>query len=404
MGSTDTALIRSYRRAYEKRVKKLGVDTASFGAGFGLPEADFTNREAVAFEQKEGKLKLQIKGSDTTNALDRFNVWINEVPLFGVKGISVRGKNVNNIDTVITVALSAGTNVIETSITNVNGTESYRMPLTVSYSPSQPYKERLHFIGIGIDQFKDSIQNLSWSVKDIRDLALKIKEKHNDVIIDTLFNGGVTNESVKNLKARLLNTTENDKVIVSYSGHGLLSKTYDYYLSTYDVNFNKPEEGGLAYEELEGLLDGIPARKKLMLIDACHSGELDKEEILKIEAQDSIRTKEGLITTKSNIKNVQKKVGMKNSFELMQQLFVNVGRSTGATIISAAGGTQFAQERGDLKNGVFTYSILEFMKNNTSATVSQMRAYVNKRVPELTKGLQVPTTRTETVALDWTFW
>ncbi len=57
-----------------------------------------------------------------------------------------------------------------------------------------------------------------------------------------------------------------------------------------------------------------------------------------------------------------KMLGTKNSFELMQQVFVNVGRSTGATIISAAAGTQFALERGDLKNGVFSYCILELMK------------------------------------------
>ena len=80
-------------------------------------------------------------------------------------------------------------------------------------------------------------------------------------------------------------------------------------------------------------------------------------------------------------------LGMKNSFELMQTLFVNVGRSTGATIISAAGGTQFAQESGDLKNGVFTYSILEYMKDHPFATVTELKNYVNKRVPELTKGL-----------------
>ena len=54
----------------------------------------------------------------------------------------------------------------------------------------------------------------------------------------------------------------------------------------------------------------------------------------------------------------------------MQSLFVNVGKGTGATIISAAGGMQYAQERGDLKNGVFTYSIIEAMNNNSTLKVS----------------------------------
>jgi hypothetical protein len=89
---------------------------------------------------------------------------------------------------------------------------------------------------------------------------------------------------------------------------------------------------------------------------------------------------------------------------LMQELFVNLGTSTGATIISAAAGTQLALEKGDLKNGVFTYSILEFMEQHSSATVSELKEYVNRRVRELTNGLQVPTTRAENIMVDWRVW
>lgn len=83
---------------------------------------------------------------------------------------------------------------------------------------------------------------------------------------------------------------------------------------------------------------------------------------------------------------------------------MNVGRSTGATIISAAAGTQFALERGDLRNGVFSYSILELMKKKTTVTVSEMKTYVNQRVTELTKGVQVPTSRNENKVMDWQVW
>jgi hypothetical protein len=99
-----------------------------------------------------------------------------------------------------------------------------------------------------------------------------------------------------------------------------------------------------------------------------------------------------------------KKIGTKNSFELMQEVFVNVGRSTGATVIAAAAGTQFALERGDLKNGVFSYSILELMKNQSSVTISELKKYVNQRVTELTLGMQVPTSRNENNILDWKVW
>lgn len=403
ISSTDTALINSYRKAYQKRIKKLGIDTTQFKDGYSVPESDFINRDAIEYEQTKDKLILKIKAVDSTYKLERFNVWVNEVPLFGLRGIQVKRKNV--FDTTLTITLSQGENRIETSVININGTESYKMPLFVKYTPAKPIEEKQYFIGIGINQFANSDYNLSWSVKDIRDLALKLKTKYPNIFIDTLFDSNVTKENILALKQKLLQLQEEDKVIVSYSGHGVLSKDFDYFLSTYSINFEKPEEKGLSYDDLENLLDSIRPRQKLMFIDACHSGEVDKDEIEKVEVFKKELEKNG-ITTKSTIKitKKEKQLGMKNSFELMQSLFVNVGKGTGATIVSAAGGMQYAQERGDLKNGVFTYSILEAFNKHTTLKVSELKKIVGERVTQLTNGLQKPTSRNETNNYDWMVW
>lgn len=44
------------------------------------------------------------------------------------------------------------------------------------------------------------------------------------------------------------------------------------------------------------------------------------------------------------------------------------------------------------------------MKNNPDTTISKLKEYVNKRVPELTKATQVSTAKTETNAIDWKVW
>lgn len=402
IGNTDTALIKSYRKAWEKRIKKLGIDTTQFRDGYSVPECDFVNRDQIEAEQKTETVRLHIKANDSTYLLDRFNIWVNESPLFGQRGISIRKQNSNMLDTIITIKLSQGENRIECSITNANGTESYRMPLYVSYTPAVKQKESLRFIGIGIDRFSEKGHDLQYSVKDIRDLSAKLKEKYgNDIQIDTLFNENVNSRKVSALKKQLQQTSVNDKVILAYSGHGLLSKGYDYFLSTYSVNFDNPEINGLPYEELENLLDSIPARRKLMLIDACHSGEVDKEEMTRITGATDTLSQQGTKGGKPTYTG-KTTLGMKNSFELMQSLFVNVGKSTGATVISAAAGTQFALERGDLKNGVFTYSILEAMNKYPSIKISELRKIVGERVEKLTNGLQKPTSRNETIATDWT--
>ncbi len=408
IGNPDTALIKTYRNAYYKRIKKLGIDTTAFREGYSVPEADFVNREEISFEQKDEILSLHLKGLDSTYNLDRYNVWVNEVPIFGQRGISIRNTNINSLDKTIKISLSEGENRIETSITNINGTESYRKPLTVNYTPATKQKEKMYFIGIGIDQFKDKSYNLNYSVKDIRDLSAKLKKQYgNDIIIDTLFNDNVTVSNIKALKQKLTNTTVNDRVLISYSGHGLLSKDYDYFLSTYTVNFKNPAENGLPYDELESLLDSIPARKKLMLIDACHSGEVDKEEFRQVKISQSTLAANHVVSKGGEIAESEEgtqKLGLKNSFELMQNLFVNVGKSTGATIISAAAGTEFALENGNLKNGVFTYCIMEAMDKYPAMKVSKLKKTVGARVQELTNGMQKPTSRNEAIAVDWNVW
>lgn len=401
IGNTGIGLIKSYQKAYEKRIKKLGIDTTTFRDGYSVPEADFANRESIEREQKQKDLMLHIVGADTAYKLDRYNIWVNEVPVYGQRGISIRSGNSNNLDITTTIHLSEGENKIETSITNVNGTESYRMPLIVDYNPLTSQKPIIHFIGIGIDKFAESKYNLQYSTKDIRDLSFKLKEKFgNEIIIDTLFNADVSIDKVKALKNQLLQTTENDKVIIAYSGHGVLSKDFDYYLSTYSMNFEMPEKVGLSYEDLENLVDSIPARKKLMLIDACHSGELDKEDLVALNnVPNSVKGIKPVLY-KQNVKHL----GLKNSFELMQSLFVNVGKGTGAVIISAAAGTQFALESGDLKNGVFTFSILEALNKYPTLRISELKKIVSERVEQITHGLQKPTSRKETIAVDWDVW
>ena len=62
------------------------------------------------------------------------------------------------------------------------------------------------------------------------------------------------------------------------------------------INFSNPEENGIPYEEIENLLDGIPARQKILLLDACHSGEVDKEDLQVVnKAGENLLTKNTVI-------------------------------------------------------------------------------------------------------------
>ena len=154
-------------------------------------------------------------------------------------------------------------------------------------------------------------------------------------------------------------------------------------------------------------MDSIPARKKLMLIDACHSGEVDKEEFRHANVNQAVLRANHIVSRGGEVTNTEEntgKLGLQNSFELMQDLFVNVGRSTGATIISAASGTEMALEFGNLKNGVFTHCILDALDHYPQMKVGELKKIVSKQVEELTNGMQKPTSRNEPIAVDWNLW
>ena len=401
----DDEIIEIYHAAYLKRMNKLGYNTDKSTISKSLPEMTLVNLKTLPISQSEPSINLEFNAVDNGTSLHSYNIWINEVPVFGSQGVSLAKYSKRSFNKNIEIQLSNGKNKIEYSVTNSSGIESLRKPFYITYSPAKKLESKTHFIGIGIDKFQEPDHDLSYSVKDVSDLANAMKAKLGDQLtIDTLFNQNVSISNVQALKKRLLETNINDKVIISYSGHGLLSKEYDYYLSSYTVNFQQPEIGGIPYEVLEDLLDSIPARQKLLLIDACHSGEVDKDdfrEMATVAGAKGILKSRGADAENTSTTNT---VGLQNSFQLMQELFVNVQKGSGATIISAAAGDQFALEGGKLKNGFFTYAILQYIAKNQSVGINELKKYVYAEVERLSGGLQKPTSRIENLELDWRLW
>ena len=408
LGNSDRGMIENYRIIWDKRIDRLGLDKEKLGKGeIAVPSAEIIGAENIAYENKDGKLNISISAHDLKYTLRSFNVFVNEVPLYGSAGISIAHLDKNKWDTVVSVPLSIGDNKIQVSVMNELGLENFKYPTYVNYIPNQNIVSKTFFIGIGVNEFIDSKHNLKYCVKDVTDLSDRIKNSNSIVKLYT--NSTVTRENILGLKDYLnKNTTINDKVIISCSSHGLLDDSLNFYLAMHDVDFDNPKKRGLKYEELENLLDGIPARQKLLFLDACNSGENDKTEILKQELKQKEISMDSTQILAARGVIVKFEEENKSNFKKMNELFVNVRNNTGAVIISAAGGQESALEAievdgEEIENGAFTYSILECLELNKGKElkVNQLKQYTEKRVEQITKGKQRPTSRQETMEIDW---
>lgn len=411
MGHTPEKVVKAYYKAYQKRLEKMNFTEAMLSDDFHVPKIAI-QEETIPITTSSAQLRLRVAATDNKQLLDRINVYINDVPIYGRNGINLRPLNTQQYESVLDLTLSEGENKIQVSTLNQGGAESLKETIYITYDTLER-KPNLYVIGIGVSEFKNSNMNLTYPLQDVMDISNHFQQQnhtYNKVFVEELLNDEVTTTKLKQLKTRLQNTHVDDKVILYVAGHGIIDDNLDYYYATSTTNFQNPKQNGIAYELLEDLLDGIPARQKLMLMDACHSGEIDKESVELIKAKN---TTAGKVIFRSFADKVPtyKQLGLENSFELMKQLFVDLRRGTGATVISSASGVEFAMEGAKWQNGVFTYALLDGLENKTAdlnkdgkIMVSELQRYLAKTVPELTNNHQRPTMRVENITNDWRVW
>ena len=412
LGRASDRLIEAAVRGWQKRLVRMGFTEAMLGDDFHLPEVSI-DRASVPQSTPEATVTLSITAKDSLVALDRLLVSVNDSPFDGrVAGIDVRAAKIKTLARKVEVPILPGSNRIQVSVLNAQGAESLRDTIEVRGSmPAKP--GRLFSLTIGVSEYKTKVYDLRYAAKDARDLGALLSTAPNFASAQTtaVLDGKATREGILEAKNALLQSEPNDEVIVFLAGHGLLDDKLDYYFATTDIDFNNPSARGLSYDDLEGLLDGVKARRKLLLMDTCNSGELDKGDIEASGAPVSLAKADPRVRVRSvGTRGLKKKItlGQDDLSALLSDLFADTRRGSGAVAISSAGGAEFALESDEWKNGVFTYALLEGLKSGAAdkdhdgtVTVSELRDRVQTRVRELTQGRQSPTSRRENLAVDF---
>lgn len=422
LGMASQEVIQSYRLAYEKRLRKMGLTEQMLGTDFHLPEVRILTGE-VPVSVNQTTLTLRVKATDSKYGLDRFNVFVNDIPVYGTAGLPLQNKQAKTHEQEIQVPLVPGRNKIQVSVLNQQGTESLRETIYAT-STAEVVPPDVYVVGIGVSEYKDRAYNLRYAAKDANDLlsVYQAIEQRPGVkgkihLLD-LTNQKATRPEIHKAKEWLKRSKVNDLVVVFAAGHGMTDDKSDYYFGTHDIDPKHPEKNGLPYAEFENLLDGIPALQKVLLLDTCFSGEIEKDQAVAVAQADtggsgtvkmrSFKAARGVAVTDDAGGAA---TGPRLSAEMLkfqQDWFADLRRGTGAAVISSSSGNEYSLEGEQWKNGVFTYALLNGLKNRAAdankdqiITVSELQAYVIDQVRKLTGGGQNPTVRRENLESDF---
>ena len=406
LGQAPPETVAFYRAAHERRLAKLGLKEEA-GLDYQLPEVRVVREQMPATTDAE-RLTLRVETDERGAPAVGFQVVANGVPLFGPLGDPGKPDGKAHL---LDVLLAAGDNRLEVTAVDARGRES--SPDWLNVRREAPAKKpHLYALMVGVSDYRDPAYKLRYAAKDAKDLLAQLQsggriayaEVHGKALLD----GEATRENIAAARAFLDQAAVDDVVLVFFAGHGLLDTKAGYFFATADMEFEQPASRGLSFDAMEGLVTGLRARHRLMLVDTCAAGETDEDEV----ARRSGAVAKGVQVASRGVK--RKPAGGSASSAasgellLTRELFSSLRRGSGATVIGSSSGVEYAFESAKLANGVFTHALLEKLKNQIAyenqVRVSRLQYDVIEKVTELTAGLQHPVARQANPEDDFVVW
>ena len=238
-----------------------------------------------------------------------------------------------------------------------------------SDEPTSIRKPSLHAVMIGVDDYKDDNLDLNYAAKDANDLhqALEQASKKFFNVDDTnrvfFYNltrnreGKLGTDKIKGKtpdKANINQTLEEiekkskpeDILLVFFAGHGEIVDKDQLLLLTTEATSANFE--GIRMRELLEQLNKIPAGKRVLILDACHSGAA-------INNMDMAQ-----LTGKRDVKDAERQSQRLKELD-------KLASKSGFAIITASSSDQKALELPQYEHGLMTYALLNAMLNNKSS-------------------------------------
>lgn len=413
--STDTNYINMVQKATETRLKRSSRDLNNKKIG-ELPVC-MIERNAADFTTDSSFVDLPIRIKAGKWPVQRWQIFANEVPLLYSKLSFFVTPLAAGRDTTLTYRLElpheVSTHISVKVFDEQNNASLAAERWVYRYRNQQAEKERFWYLGFGSSRYKDSIFNLRYAAKDVQDIV-----KQATSTINSWRRGGarsftdslvIMQNIIQGFAWLADQAAINDKIIISFSGHGITNKNGKFYFMLYDSDFKNPESTALPFDVIFEFLKIIPCRNKLVLLDACESGDFDNDGfIVEQKPADTATIK---ITGVKGIElpGADSKANSPGYLEWMKEYFADLEGESSATIIGATSGISVALENEQWRNGIFTFAFVKGLfefeadldKDNTISLI-ELRDYITTTVFKETNGRQRPSVRNLDSRNNWT--
>jgi tetratricopeptide (TPR) repeat protein len=256
-----------------------------------------------------------------------------------------------------TIKLNPGSNVIKVKV-KLDGQTAETQTIEVYYNTTKP---DLHVLVIGTKS------NLKYTQKDAQDIAGLFSNQadgnklFSNVHLHQLIGEDATASAISKeiermkVKYQTQNMSDRDMVVVFLSGHGIL---YDgsFRICGSDFEPGFEESTTVAYDHIKSILSKVYC-KKLVFMDACHSG------------------------------------GAKAPPEVINAEIANLNtKSTAMTVIASSRESESSYEDDVWQNGAFTKTIVEALQSgsadqdaNDVITIDELFSYMEATIPPMVK-------------------
>lgn len=268
----------------------------------------------------------------------------------------------------VEIDLNQGVNNISIVATDAFGNESSEM-LRVDRDASSAASTggstevsvgKYYALVIGIDEYSGNWAPLNNAVRDAQAVAELLGSEYRFEEVLTLYNEDATRTNIiQKLEYLEANVTEDDNVMIYYSGHGDFKENRG---EGYWVPVDATTSSTSSYVSnaaVQGFIGGIQSKHTLLVADACFAGDVFRGNTEMIEFQDS------------------------------ERYYAQVQRLKSRKAMTS-GGVEPVMDGGRDGHSVFAYYLLRALRNNQGRFFDANQLFAEIRIPVVNNSAQTP--------------